>query len=64
MKLLIVLSCIFAVVTASSLYSGDDDTCRLCIDFVTALDAFLTDDPTQEDIIKFIEQVRKHVLLY
>ena len=44
--------------------SANDLTCNLCIDIVSAIEDFLTDGATQDDIIAWLEQVfKKRIVL-
>ena len=38
-------------------FSANDQSCNLCIDIVSAIEGFLTDGTTQDDIIAWVEQV-------
>ena len=38
-------------------FSANDEACNLCIDIVSAIEQFLIDGATQDDIIAWAEQV-------
>jgi len=54
MKVLILLACMFASTMAAP---KNELTCTLCTDIITDLDAWLTSDKTEQEIIDFVAQI-------
>merc|ERR1711860_140244 len=56
MRVLIVLSC-FLAVAFSMPKSGNQLTCDICVDLMTDLDAFITSDTTEDQIVEYVDQL-------
>ena len=60
--LLVVFSCLVAS-TLSLPRESNDLTCSICVDVVTDIDQFITDDTTIEQIMDFAKQVSSYISL-
>merc|ERR1712127_1064054 len=58
MKLLLLLSLALAPALASTLHTPVGDLgCNICIDIMTDLDEWLTDEKTEEEIVTFVKEI-------
>merc|ERR1712211_81603 len=57
MKMLLILACAVALALGGALRPRNELTCQLCVDIVTDLDNWLTDDKTEQEIVDFVKQL-------
>merc|ERR1712147_589759 len=57
MKMLLILACAVALALGGAPRPRNELTCQLCVDIVTDLDNWLTDDKTEQEIVDFVKQL-------
>merc|ERR1712080_630657 len=57
MKLVLLLASAFALSQGGAPMPRNELTCQICVDIVTDLDNWLTDDKTEQEIVKFVKQL-------